>query len=139
MEAKIEKLVWDDSLTLSDRKVDQQHHELFDLINSIIEKGTLNPRSGKFVTLLNQLTDYGLHHFETEEELMVKMNYPNYEKHKQSHKKYTYTIAMFNFNFHEETGTDPTEVISFIRSWWYNHIMGLDAEFGRFISSSKKK
>jgi hemerythrin-like metal-binding protein len=138
MTQNIEKLEWKPSLTLHDRKVDEQHRELFELINNIIEQGTLDARSAKFVTLLNQLTDYGLQHFETEEDLMLKLNYPNYESHKQSHKKYTYNIAMFNFNFHEDHGTDPNQVINFIRSWWLNHILSLDAEFGKYVNQLKE-
>ncbi len=133
MNSKIKKLVWSEKLTLLDATIDNQHKNIFNLINDIIDTDQLYPKSDKFAKTLSQLSDYGLIHFQSEEELMKKLNYPKFAEHKTDHLNYIYKVSMFNLNFRDVNHTQPRIVLKFIRDWWFNHILDMDMDFSNFI------
>lgn len=139
MNTTIEKLVWTESLTLFNNTIDNQHKRLFDLVNEVIDVDLIYPRTERFAQILSKLTDYGLEHFEHEEALMQKLNYPKFNEHKKDHLNYVYEISMFNLNFRGVNSTDPKVVLKFIRDWWYNHILSMDLHFGKYISHTISK
>lgn len=136
MSAGVQKLVWSEELTLYNEEIDSQHRMIFNLVNEIVEADRLHPKSDYFAQVLSRLTDYGIVHFREEEKLMQLMNYPEYLQHKQSHLDYIYKIAMFNINFKNVECSDPEEVVEYVRQWWYNHVLGDDLNFGRFIKET---
>lgn len=133
MNSKIKKLVWSEKLTLLDATIDNQHKNIFNLINEIIDTDQLYPKSDKFAKTLSQLSDYGLIHFQSEETLMKKLNYPKFTEHKMDHLNYIYKVSMFNLNFRDVNHTQPRIVLKFIRDWWFNHILDMDMDFSNFV------
>ncbi len=131
----LKSLVWTDKLTMFNAKLDYQHQTLFKYINEIIEVEQLTPRSKLFAEILSKITDYGLEHFKDEELVMKEYQFPQEQlsQHIMQHRDYTYKVAMFNTNFHQPNCSDPFEVISFLRDWWYNHILRSDMAFSHFL------
>jgi hemerythrin len=116
-------------------KIDEEHTQIFDLVNLLIDTDELHPRSERFAHLLSELTDYGMKHFKHEECLMVEWKYPFLEEHRRDHFDYIYRIALFNTNFKSHDYTEPEVVLQFVTRWWYNHILIKDMQFARYIKS----
>ncbi|HON19271.1 MAG TPA: hemerythrin family protein [Salinivirgaceae bacterium] len=134
----IEKIAIDLSKLTINPIIDNQHKELFLIINNIIDEHYLFVNSRKLSELLSQLTDYGMKHFKEEEEVMLQNNYVAINEHKKSHYAYLERIAMFNFNFSEGNEITANEVISYIRNWWYDHVLKWDVHLSQFLHSKGK-
>lgn len=128
-------LVWTDKLTMYNAKLDYQHQTLFKYINEIIEVEQITPRSKQFAEILSKITDYGLEHFKEEERLMLDFGFPHdlLQDHVQQHRDYTYQVAMFNTRFYLPNSSNPADVISFLRDWWYKHILRSDMRFSQYV------
>lgn len=131
----LKSLVWTDKLTMYNAKLDYQHQTLFNYINEIIHVEQLTPRSKEFAEILSKITDYGLAHFKDEERVMREYHFPQdlLTQHIFQHRDYIYAVAMFNTNFNQPNCSDPIVVISFLRDWWYKHILGSDMTFSHFL------
>ncbi|MDF1548994.1 MAG: hemerythrin family protein [Bacteroidales bacterium] len=112
----MEKLYWSDKLAFNNDKIDNQHKEIFELVNEMIETEKLFPKSEKFAEILSKLTDYGRYHFKTEEALMQSSTYPNFNEHFKEHQEYIYQVAMFNVNFKDGDYTEPAVVLTYVRN-----------------------
>ena len=133
----MKKLVWSDKFLFNNIKIDNQHKEIFELINEIIELEKLSPGSEKFTEVLSKLTIYGKSHFKDEEALMHNLAYPYFQEHFEEHQDYIYCVAMFNVNFKDKNHTHPEEVLSYVKNWWSNHIMKKDMDLKDFIDERK--
>jgi hemerythrin-like metal-binding protein len=73
---------WDNSFSVANEEIDQQHKMLFDLANSIGDD--LNQQQIKKNIIV--LYKYTREHFAAEEKMMQKISYPKFEEHKELHK-----------------------------------------------------
>ncbi|WP_083189967.1 bacteriohemerythrin [Orenia metallireducens] len=79
---------WNSELELGYPKIDNHHRIFLKTINKFLQK--LNQGVDLKVdleTLLYFLTDYVETHFIEEEQILKKINYFNYSKHKQAHQR----------------------------------------------------
>ena len=64
---------WDESLETGNAIIDSQHRQLISLIDALTDE----PKSAnKILRLLNEVMDFTIIHFLSEEELMTDVNYP---------------------------------------------------------------
>ena len=124
------ELVWDQKYSVGVKILDQQHQSLFELINEIsnIKDDNLNGRQhvGKvFVVLSNYVNE----HFETEEELFEKTQYPGYERHKADHDLFREKVAELKSMFGQGEMQIQRAVVRFLNRWIIEHILKIDFEY----------
>ena len=75
---------WNDSYLLGIPMIDNQHKKFFVILDNLV---TLNQKQEKseMHSLINELQNYVIYHFQTEEDLMVKSQSPNIELHVMEH------------------------------------------------------
>lgn len=129
------RLEWTDDLNINDENIDNQHKQIFSILNKMNKALPEDSNNKEFARLLTALTEYGLTHLKDEEKLMSDNHYPGLEEHKRVHKAYLLKIANFNIKFYE---TSRQEVVDFLTNWWYNHITGMDMKYRDFIRSKEK-
>lgn len=125
---------WTSNLSVNDENLDTQHKEIFKIINQLGEAKTDNSKSSSFAQILTILTEYGISHLKEEEKYMSENEFPELEEHKKVHKSYLYKVAMFNLNYNK---TSHSEVVSFLKNWWVNHIAKMDIQYRDFINAKK--
>jgi hemerythrin len=122
-------------------KIDGQHLELFRRMENL----ELALLSGKGESELDQLVSYlenhVSEHFEDEEALMTRQNYPLQllHRHVEQHNEFRKTFREFMKKYHER-GADKYLAIDFdreIRKWWKNHILKLDLDYAAFIRKNQ--
>jgi hemerythrin len=74
------RFIWNNSHSIGDVFIDQQHKEMFFLGDKI-----LNDISSNVKVDFRDLLEYVRGHFSDEEGLMCKINYPKHEEHKEKH------------------------------------------------------
>ncbi len=126
---------WNSAMySVGSEKIDAQHQKLVELLNSLYEamsKGKGNDVLGK---ILNELVDYTVVHFRTEEELFYKYNYPDTAKHKEEHKKFVDEVTKFKTEFDAGRAMVSIKLMTFLKDWLIKHIKGTDKQYSKFLS-----
>lgn len=126
---------WTEDLAVGSKEIDDQHKELFRMINQMLE--ACNQGKGKEVLeeILGFLEKYVVIHFGTEERLMQQYNYPDYSGHKNHHEQF---IKSFMDLKKEMATTGPgTHIVVMtnrtVVGWLNSHIRNVDKLLGAFL------
>jgi methyl-accepting chemotaxis protein len=127
--------LWDSSLLIGVKKVDEQHIQLFDAINGLINAVEAGRGKEELNKALDFLASYTATHFSDEEALQKQCGYPDYENHRHIHKCFTETAAALIKEFTETGNTDRLvkEVKRKFGDWLVTHIKGQDSRIGAYI------
>ena len=109
--------------------IDEQHKKLFEIINKAIAAKQHSNNSKEIIEILKDISEYSQEHFETEENYMLKFNYPGYQHHNAEHYDFfTKTITCFdrvvNGDYHISN-----KLIEYLKQWLDNHIQGSDRQY----------
>ena len=126
---------WNDSYLLGIPMIDNQHKNFFVILDNL---ETLNQKQEKseMHSLINELQNYVIYHFKTEEDLMVKSQSPNIDLHVMEHELFRKKVEEFHHSYYNNNAELLNEMISFMRKWLLIHISGTDAEYADSIKST---
>lgn len=125
---------WSKNLSTGVVWQDKQHRELFHRINSLLDAMNLGLGKEEVVRLFKFLDEYIVIHFDAEEQVMHKFNYPEMLSHLEEHTNFIDDVAMLKEE--AEKGISSGLVIkvqSRIVDWLINHIGSVDRDLGSFI------
>lgn len=138
---------WDDSYSVAVPEADRQHRRLFALINQLHEamsntelEATIDSavdEMGTIAAVLDELIQYTLHHFSTEESHMRAGAYPERAAHEAAHRYFVERVRGFKRDFDNGGAIRSVEIIHFLRDWLDNHIRTLDKQLGAFLSAQE--
>ncbi len=74
---------WTKSLVSGIPGIDKQHKELVDKINELLDATRSRKGKEEIVSIFEFLSVYVQEHFEDEERLLLKYNYPKFDEHKK--------------------------------------------------------
>jgi len=79
-------IIWREQMSVGNNLIDKEHKYLIDQINTV--EVALNSKENHDIVVeaLNHFLEYTKVHFEHEETIQQKLNYPKLEEHKQEHK-----------------------------------------------------
>lgn len=126
---------WNDSYLLGIPMIDNQHKKFFVILDNL---ETLNQKQEKseMHSLINELQNYVIYHFQTEEDLMVKSQSPNIDLHVMEHELFRKKVEEFHHSYYNNNEELLNEMISFMRKWLLIHISGTDAEYADSIKNT---
>jgi hemerythrin len=78
-------LVWREQMSVHNRLIDKEHKYLIDQINALEVAINSKDNHDILIEILNHLMDYTKTHFEHEEVIQQKIDYPEIAKHKEEH------------------------------------------------------
>jgi len=114
-------------------KVDEQHRELINKINELIEMGYQAFAKEETAKMIDMLGEYVVQHFADEEELQLQCDYPKYELHRKQHQDFLNEFVARKKDFHEH-GTSSKftlDLIVAVSNWVIKHVKGSDVEFSK--------
>jgi len=128
-------VTWDQSYSVSVKKLDEQHQKLFSLLNTLHEA----MREGKGQTIvqatLRRFAVYTVTHFQAEEELMRKANFPGLAEHHAEHEKYVARLHQFEEDLKAGHNTTSVAVLQFLRDWLAEHILRTDRSYSAYLNA----
>jgi hemerythrin len=133
-------LKWDNTLATGVAKMDSQHKEVFNRMNQLIFAMREGKSRAEVIKTLDSLENYVIKHFNEEEEIQMKNNYPQYSVQHFEHEKFKKELKEVRNTF-ENTGISAIFVINTqqkITKWWRNHISDLDKDLGEFLLEKSK-
>jgi hemerythrin len=130
-------IAWKDEFNLGHEWVDMQHRRLFELVNGLVESCADGSDVAKLKGTLDFLVNYTIQHFDEEEALQLKYNYPEYEEHKRIHEDFKVTVGRLVEKFTENGSSAELsgDVNKIIVRWLVNHIRREDKKIGTYIKS----
>ena len=127
-------LEWNDSFSVGDQVLDDQHKELFVIINDMAIL-YYKKDEHRLVEIIDRLLDYADSHFALEEEFMEKIKYPKIEEHKVLHREMIEQAKFLKQEFKDRPGTAANRLSTFAAYWLTHHIN--EADYG-YIEYAKK-
>ena len=119
---------WSDRYATAIPVVDMQHRRLCDLINQLF----LSMKSGgdkkTLAKSVDALIDYTRTHFATEEDLMRKNGYPDFDAHKKLHDQFVAQAKSYREKIQKGERLTPADVFRFLKDWLINHIEKKDRD-----------
>jgi len=128
---------WDDSLSVGDAKADEQHKQLFEILNKLVHACNNGNDPENLAETLAFLTDNTITHFNDEEALQLRYNYPGYAAHRRMHEDFKDIVSDIVFRYRENGSSAQLcgEVNRVIVRWLIGHIRGEDRRLSRYIQS----
>ncbi|WP_298443755.1 GGDEF domain-containing protein [uncultured Ferrimonas sp.] len=122
---------WNRNFVTGFASVDDQHHQLVELINELGELLTENRfEQDKAQALIQTLANYATHHFQDEEALMAanKIDPRHLQPHVEEHHHFLSEVTALQAVNNE---TSATYLLDFLTHWLAFHILGQDQNMAR--------
>jgi len=125
---------WSSGLSTGVEWQDRQHKELFNRINSLLDAMNLGLGKDEVVRLFKFLDEYIVIHFDAEEQIMHKYNFPDILSHLEEHHKFIDDVGVLKDEAEDALSSGLViKVQSRIVDWLLNHIGSVDQVLGAFI------
>jgi len=122
----MEYIKWKEELSVGLETIDNQHKELFKLINSFYNSIAAKLGKQAILQAIIDMEKYTIVHFTAEEEMMRRSGYPYLELHKKEHQSFIDTVADFRNRYENDRLLLSLEVSGFVKKWISDHIMKTD-------------
>ncbi len=120
---------WNDKYSMGIPIIDEQHKKLFSIVNKAIYAKEHSDDIDVLMDVLEEMTNYALEHFETEEAYMREFNYPEYKYHNEKHYDF---ITKATGYFNRVVSGDyhiSNELLVYLMQWLTNHIQVTDRKY----------
>ncbi len=119
-------LKWNDNYLIGVEIIDNQHKELFRIATSaddLLKNEFYTDKYDKIVEIINELKDYTVIHFKTEEKYMLDIGYKRFLSHKAKHTDFIQSVNKINLeNVDEQQDEYIASIIEFAVNWIVEHI-----------------
>lgn len=122
---------FDKSLWTGDLEIDSQHRHLIEIFNKLQDE--LDYSDDLIRIILNELLDYAICHFSTEEALFEKYQYPKTSYHISEHQEYINKVNDFIKCYCQKNNLEKRELVNFLIEWIVVHIKDSDQEYAKYF------
>ena len=138
VDKEIEIIEWDDSYSVGNQLLDEQHQQIVAGINEMVSycRGKHTQESyARTLGLLSKVEHIVSNHIKDEERLLDEINYPELESHIQAHRHYTDRLSrLFQKDIDNQT---IVEITRLMLTWWNNHILIDDVKFKPYFKQNE--
>lgn len=126
---------WTSALSTGVQEIDTQHKNLIEIVNRLNDAMQGGQGKDALGTVLDELVQYTVYHFGTEEKLMSEHDYAEKDKHFAEHRQLVADVSAFKEKFDGGNVMLSTEIMNFLRDWLSKHIMGTDKKLGQALNA----
>lgn len=118
--------------------IDQQHKKLVEMIE-MLEEATQgsDQMTQETGNILKELVEYVKNHFSDEEQVMKKISYPEYSRHKKLHKELVDEVRDILLTLKNGGYISNTDLLRFLKKWFVEHILMEDKKIGEYLFGRK--
>ena len=128
-------VTWDQSYSVSVRRLDEQHQKLFSLLNALHEAMRQGQGQAVVQNTLRELATYTVTHFRAEEELLRKTNFPGFAAHQAEHQKFVEKVNQFTEDLKAGRNASPIALLGFVKGWLAEHILRTDRAYSAYLNA----
>ncbi|QAA33909.1 bacteriohemerythrin [Clostridium manihotivorum] len=123
-------ITWKDEYTVGVKLIDDQHRKLLEIADDVYQltkNNFITDKYDKIVQVIEELKDYTVFHFKSEEEYMLSIGYKKFLSHKVEHDDFVNKINSLDLKQIDESQQQYLlEILEFIVKWIDEHIMQKD-------------
>jgi hemerythrin len=127
---------WSNAYSVRIPAIDEQHQELVNILNRLFIAVSKREGNKIIAGILDSLMDYTHTHFALEERLMKEANYQDFQNHRHEHKKLIEQLDLLTKKYMLEEKPIYFEMLSFLRNWLKEHILGCDAKYSAALQKA---
>ncbi|MCB1905537.1 MAG: hemerythrin family protein [Gammaproteobacteria bacterium] len=126
---------WNETTILNVAEMDSQHQRLFTLVTNLHQAMASSQGANNVSRALEELVAFTQLHFATEEALMTRYAYPEYETHKQEHEHLLQDVGQLLQRFRDGDVLIPFAIELDLEAWALRHIESRDKQLALFLNS----
>ncbi|WP_320009337.1 bacteriohemerythrin [Maridesulfovibrio sp.] len=131
-----ELVTWNDKdFSVNVRAIDVQHKKLVGMINGLHKAMRDRASDTVMKRLVEELKNYTVDHFSTEEKLFERFGYPQTPAHKELHVQFVDQVREFESALISGKAKVTMDVMHFLKDWLVEHIQGEDRKYTAFLNS----
>ena len=145
MSLQIDSAEWTTDLESGIDILDAQHRKYFDFLNDFLQRASrsssMSGADPDLAETFNFLRQYAVEHFSTEQEIMEKAGYPDFESHEQEHLYFLNHVGEL-YEQLKTKGYSPKlarEVNYYTIEWFIKHIRFTDMKLVTFLKEESDK
>lgn len=123
---------WKEDYVIGVSEIDVQHKELFNIAArayAVFQDAFRIDKYDEIVMILEELKEYAVYHFKSEEEYMEKVGYRKLFSHKVEHEDFIAKVTSVDLKKVDENQEKYLlDILNFIVEWTANHILRKDKE-----------
>ncbi|QJB55123.1 hemerythrin family protein [Pseudodesulfovibrio sp. zrk46] len=125
------------------QEIDEQHRSFFEMLDKIgnvvsdMYKPLSEEEADALADVIDELREYALIHFRTEESYMKEVDYPGLSKQKKEHNRFITDVIRMEAEIVNGTAMPAIKIRNFMHDWYRDHILALDKPFSEFYNKNK--
>ena len=128
-------IIWDQSYSVNIAEIDRQHQKFTAMLDMLFEAIEAGRSRSALSEILRELVAYAGYHFDAEEQLMIKHQYPDLGEHHKEHEAFRIKVLEFQRNFREGKETLTGDVVKFMTHWLADHVTKMDKKYAPFLNA----
>ena len=128
------EIVWSDVLSVEFDEIDEDHHKLVDLFNTLNHAIADGDNPDYVEAILDELIACTVWHFKHEERLMMKHDYKGFADHKEEHLALIESAQKLYEKFIQQDKQLSNDDIEFLDQWLTEHILTTDMALGGYLA-----
>ena len=121
-------------------ELDDQHRHFFQLLDKIAEatpdlyRPLEEDEVDAVIDVIDEMRDYALFHFRTEESMMKEADYPGLTEQKREHNRFITDVIRMEAELMNGSAMPAVKIRTFMHDWYRDHILSLDKPFSEFLN-----
>lgn len=129
----MELLNWSEKYSVNHNILDQQHQQLFEIVNELYNSFTNRDSHIIIREIISKLHYYAVFHFAEEEKILHKRNVPLKNHHIKQHNDFIKLIAALQNKFDLGDRNGSVQLIGHLKRNLMNHILNDDKKYAHLF------
>ncbi|MFZ0745290.1 MAG: bacteriohemerythrin [Terracidiphilus sp.] len=127
-------LTWSHTSSVGVQAMDDQHGILMDTMNELHSALVRGCSKKQLDDHLNRLIEFSRLHFICEEQLLERHGFPGLAEHRVAHQFLLLKIQETVDRVEHAESIESGSLLTFLRTWYSEHIQGLDHQYGSWLN-----
>jgi len=124
---------WSDEYLVGFKEIDDQHKGFVKTLNKLFTYLKDGKERAELQSILKELIAFTKVHFDTEEILFDKYNYPHTEEHKKAHAEFFEKAIELEKKLDQKVLTIDFTLLDFLDDWFRTHLKIEDAKYTKYF------
>ena len=131
-------LVWTQDYATGVRTIDGDHQVLFAMVNALHAVVRRGDRPNNLASLFRRLNHYVDGHFQREEQLMARADYPGLAAHRERHRELAAKLNDMLADYEAAPADyDAAALLAFLKDWLTEHVLKSDMDYVPYVAGEK--
>ena len=126
---------WTEEYKVNIAVLDQQHRELFDVVNELEQASRIGEGNAATDVILDRLVAYAGLHFAAEEALMERYDFPGLPTHRIQRNMFRDKVVVFLEQRREAKPGLAVNLLFFLQTWLKSHVLKTDKQYSAFLNA----